>query len=184
MIKKKILLAVFIVLFAMAILVAEDPGNLYPGPQWQQQEQPKPPQPNKPDETPDHWVTQLRHVFMLAEKNLFEAGFILKMKNKISLSEKQELKIETIMMAYQESCIRNGAEIKIRELCLASYIKSDQIDKAVMAGYIREISGQKTDWVVRYFNYLLDLREILTTKQLAILATLANANKTRPTEQR
>lgn len=132
---------------------------------------------------PDHWVWQLHHAFMLAEKNLFDAEFILDMKDKINLTAEQEQKMENIMMNYQETCLRIGAEIKIRELRLASAIKSEQLNKAGMAQYIREISQQKTDWVVKYFNYLLDLRDLLSKKQLSILATLSKEKSKRKPEQ-
>ncbi|MCP5050750.1 MAG: hypothetical protein GY940_26540, partial [bacterium] len=38
--------------------------------------------------------------------------------------------------------------------------------------HIREISQQKTDWVVAYINYLMDLREVLTSGQLETLDKL------------
>ncbi len=126
---------------------------------------------------PDHFARQLRRDFYLADKNLFDARFILAKKEKIALSEQQVQKIESIKMTYQESAIRKSAEIKIRELRFTSYIKSGKIEKKEMASHIREIGKQKTDWVVDYINYLLDLRDVLTDKQLETLGKIAAHTK-------
>lgn len=171
MIKKKIFLTLLFIFLSGVLVLSNVSSDLLPM-DFQELQGP----PEHPEDS-HHWVWQLRHAFSLAEKNLFEANFILRKADKISLTAAQEQKIETIMMAYQETCLRIGAEIKIRELRLASAIKSDHLDKTKMAEYIREISTQKTDWVVKYFNYLLDLRELLTQKQLAILSTLNQEKK-------
>ena len=112
----------------------------------------------------------------MADKNLFDAQFILEHGDEIKLSRAQAAKIESIMMAYQESTIRISAEIKILELRLVSFINSGKLDKKhkkqdieKMAEHIRRISKQKTDWVVTYINYLLDLRQALRQEQLNIL---------------
>ena len=103
--------------------------------------------------------------FYMAGKNLFNAHTILKMKDQINLSGDQVNKIENIVLSFRESSIRKSAEIKIRELRLASYLKSEKVDRKQIEKVIRQISKMKTDCIVEYMNYLLDLREILTDEQ-------------------
>jgi Spy/CpxP family protein refolding chaperone len=134
-------------------------------------------QSKKKKKAPDYFAWQLRHGFQRANKNLFDAQFILKMGEQIKLSTKQAEKIESIMFAYQEFSIRISAEVKIRELRFTSYLGKDKPDKKQMAGHIREIGKQKTDWVVAYINYLLDLRGVLTGEQLNVLSELAKKQK-------
>ena len=131
------------------------------------------------EKIPDHWARQLRHHFSRAKKNLFDANTILRAAQKINLSQKQEQKVESIMMQFKEFTIRQSAEIKISELRFASTIKSDKLDKKTMAAHMRAISKQKTDWVVTYINYLLDLREILTAQQREMLKQTPTYNKKR-----
>jgi hypothetical protein len=180
MIKRKILLTLFFVFLGGVMLLTSTPQEQPPLEGRELGEHRDSPGPHEDN---DHWVGQLQNAFLLADKNLFEAEFILGKKDKIFLSAEQEQKVETIMMAYQETCIRIGAEIKIRELRLASAIRSEHLNKTQMANYIREISGQKTDWVVKYFNYLLDLRELLSKKQLEILGSFTREKKHALAEQ-
>lgn len=129
----------------------------------------------------------LRRSFQLAEKHLFDAHFILKHAEAIKLSGSQQEKIESIMMNYQESAIRISAEIKILELRFASDIRSggpDKMDKKKMENHIRLISKQKTDWVVNYINYLLDLRQVLQAGQLKTLEHLSEESQKKRLERR
>jgi Spy/CpxP family protein refolding chaperone len=110
----------------------------------------------------------------LAESNLYDARLILKMKDEIGLTEKQEEKIEDIMLVHEAFLIRNSAEIKIKELRFATYLKSQpgEMDRRQVEKYIREISKEKTDLIVHCMNYLLDLKEILTPTQLKKMAEI------------
>jgi Spy/CpxP family protein refolding chaperone len=133
--------------------------------------------PARSDKPPDHLAWQLKHGFTLADKDLFDARVILGLADKINLTELQQQKVEAIWMTYQEFSILKSAEIKIRELRLASYLKSDNIDKQEIARLIRQIGRQKTDWVVVYINYLLDLREVLNRGQADALGELVKKTK-------
>lgn len=112
--------------------------------------------------------------FFLAESDLYDARLILKVKDKIGLTNEQEEKIEDIMLAHEAFVIRNSAEIKIKELRFASYLKSEpgEMDRRQVEKYIREISKEKTDLIVHCMNYLLDLKEILTPSQLQKMAEI------------
>ena len=113
----------------------------------------------------------------MADKNLFDAHFILRVKDEINLTEKQEGKVENIVLSFRESSIRKKAEIKIKELRLASYLRSEKIDRKHIEKVIREISKKKTDCIVGYVNYLIDLKDLLTTDQLDKLRQLRETIK-------
>ena len=103
--------------------------------------------------------------FFLAYQGLFDGRAVLKNKQAIDLSATQEKKIEALVLAFEESLIRKGAEIKINELKFALYIKADKVDRKEIARLITEISRQKTDSIIAYLDYLLDVREMLTGRQ-------------------
>jgi len=119
--------------------------------------------------------------FFMAEKNLYDARLILKVKDKIGLTMEQEEKIENIMLTHEAFTIRNGAEIKIKELLFVSYLKSEtepgKMDRKKVEKYIREISSVKTDMIVHYINYLLDLKAILNPVQLEKMAEIRKKMK-------
>jgi Spy/CpxP family protein refolding chaperone len=116
----------------------------------------------------------------LAENDFYDARLILKVKDKIGLTEEQKEKIEDKMLAHEAFVIRNSAEIKIKELRFASYLKSEpgEMDRGQVEKYIREISKEKTDLIVHCMNYLLDLKEILTPSQLQKMAEIRKKMET------
>jgi Spy/CpxP family protein refolding chaperone len=109
---------------------------------------------------------QMMWSFFWAQKDLFDGRLILDAKDKIELTKEQEQKIENKMLAYEEASIRSWAEIKVLELKFASYVKSEKVDRNEIEKVVREISARKTDCIVQYMNYLLDLKEIVTQEQL------------------
>jgi hypothetical protein len=124
-------------------------------------------------------LREIKHLFFLGENNLYDGRLLLDLKDKIALTKQQEEKIEGLMLAHEAFVIRNSAEIKIKELRFAFYLKSKEgeVDRKEMAQYIREISKEKTDLIVHYMNYLLDLRELLTPEQLETLGKLREKNR-------
>ena len=102
----------------------------------------------------------------LAEKNLFDARFILRFKEDINLSEEQRKKVENLLLAFEENSIKKSAEVKIRELRFASYLKSEKINRKKMERQLKAISKMKTDFLIDYINYLLDLKQIMTPVQI------------------
>lgn len=135
--------------------------NIYPitaaAAPWEQGEEPLLPPPT---------------AFLLAENNLYDARLILAAKEKIALTKEQTEKIENLMLENEAAIIRDSAEIKIRELRFASFLKSqsNDIDRNQVEKYIREISRKKTTMIVHHINYLLDVKQILTPTQLQKLA--------------
>lgn len=121
-------------------------------------------------------LRQVKHLLFLSKNNLYDGRLLLQLKDKIGLTEEQEKKIEDLMLEHEAFSIRNSAEIKIKELQFASYLKSKEkkIDRKQMERRIREISSEKTTMIIHYMNYLLDLRELLTPQQMEILRQLRN----------
>ena len=110
--------------------------------------------------------------FYWAEKDLFDARILLHQKNKIGLTAEQQQKAENLMMAYEESTLQESAGIKVLELKFASYLESDKVDREEIEKLINEISKRKTECIITYLNYLLDLQEILTPDQVERLKEL------------
>lgn len=116
-----------------------------------------------------HWPNMLNNLqfgLHMAENNLFEARFILRLKSEIGLSAQQEQKIENMMLAYEESAIRRGSDIKVLELKFASLLKNNSIDRREMEKMARDMGKLKTDLQVDHLNYLLDVRDTLTPEQI------------------
>jgi Spy/CpxP family protein refolding chaperone len=111
-------------------------------------------------------LNSMRFGLTMAENNLFEARFILRLKSEIGLAAAQEQKIENMMLAYKESAIRHGSDIKVLELKFASLLKPNRIDRREMEKLAREIGKMKTDLQVGHLNYLLDVRDTLTPEQI------------------
>jgi len=115
------------------------------------------------------WTTtfnNLKFGLYMAENNLFEARFILRLKSEIGLTPAQEQKIGNMMLAHEEAAIRRSSDIKVLELKLASLLKNNRIDRREMEKMAREMSRLKTDLQIDHLNYLLDLRDTLTADQV------------------
>ncbi len=113
---------------------------------------------------PPNMLNSMRFGLYMAENNLFEARFILRLKTEIGLTAQQEQKIENMMLAYEESAIRRGSDIKVLELKFASLLKGNRIDRREMEKQVREIGKMKTDLQVGHLNYLLDVRDTLSSR--------------------
>ena len=111
----------------------------------------------------------------LSDMNLFSGRAILRAKDDIGLSQKQQEKIEDLMLSFEEYAISQGAAIKIKELRLARYLKSASLEREQLEGFVREISKMKIDFSVGYLNYLLDLRATLNQDQQHRLAAIRKA---------
>ena len=110
-----------------------------------------------------------RHLFFLTDNHLFDGRLLLKIKDKIGLTREQEERIENLMLEHETFSIRNSGEIKIKELQLTVYLRSGKTDRKEMEMYIREISKIKTNLIVHYMNYLLEVRDVLTPQQIETL---------------
>lgn len=101
-----------------------------------------------------------------AERNMFHEQFLLRFKDEIGLTSDQVSKIEKMHIAFQESVIKRTADVKVREMKLASYLKGDKVKRSTAEKMIREISKLKTDTQVDRIYYLLDLKDVLTPEQV------------------
>ena len=119
----------------------------------------------------------LKQFLRLAEANLFDGRLLLTIKEKIGLSDKQVEQIENLVLEHEASSIRNSAEIKIKEARFATFLKSGKMDRKEMEKHIRDISSEKTNLIVDYMNYLLDVRALLTPQQVQTLEQLKAEKK-------
>jgi Spy/CpxP family protein refolding chaperone len=130
------------------------------------------PQPKK-EKTPK----RIKHFYFLANSNLYDGRMLLQIKEKIGLTERQIEKIENFILEHEAFSIRNSAEIKIKEMRFTTYLKKGEMAREEMEKYIHEISREKTNLIVNYVNYLLDVRALLTPQQLETLKQLKEKKK-------
>lgn len=105
----------------------------------------------------------------LAERNLYEAGFLLRMKEKISLTQDQEKSIRGMMLKYEERAINRNADIKAQEMKLVALLRQDPVNRKEMEKLFRHINRLRTDLYIDHLNYLLDLRALLTAEQKELI---------------
>ena len=125
----------------------------------------------------DEAFKRKKYLFFLTDNNLYDGRLLLKVKDKIGLNRKQVERIENLMLEHEAFSIRNTGEIKIKELQFAAYVKKGKTDRKEMERHIREISRIKTNLIVHYMNYLLDVRDLLTPRQLETLTQMKDRKK-------
>lgn len=113
-----------------------------------------------------NFAKKFRFGIKMAEKNLFSGRMLLRLKDKIGLTSEQVQKIEKMQTLYYESQIRGKSDLKVLELRFNSYLKTKKVNRTKVEKMIREIAKIKTDLQVDHFNYLLDLRSLLTPEQI------------------
>ena len=152
----KVRMTVILICLAIWGAMPAAPQRVEPGPG---------PAPGMEDEG-DEGIEGIKHRSFLLEANLFDGRPVLEAKDKIGLTVQQEEKIENLMLAYEESAIRRGSDVKVLELKFASLLKGNRIDRHEMEKQAREIGRLKTDLQVGHLNYLLDVRDVLTAEQV------------------
>jgi len=119
-------------------------------------------------------LKHMRQGVRMAERNLFPAGILLKLKERINLSKDQVRTIEKMRDAHQESAIRRAADIKVLELKVASYMGKENINRGKLEKMLRQVAAMKTDLTIANINYLLDLRDLLTPDQIKKIESIRN----------
>ncbi len=149
----------FLVAFILAMLLLVPYANATENPEQKNKEK------TTTSSEPDKDILTEMHMYF------HDGRDILDQKDKLRLSEEQIEKIENLMLEHESYSIRNSGEIKIKEMQFASRIESSKQppDRKTVETFIRDISSLKTEMFIHYANYLLDLREILSQKQLNIL---------------
>ena len=105
----------------------------------------------------------------LAEQNLFDGRFVIGLKDQVNLTQDQIDKVEDLILTFEEQFIGRCAEIKIKEIHLANYIKSVQINRKKIERIIKEISSERIEISILYLNYLLDIKILLGPEQIGML---------------
>jgi Spy/CpxP family protein refolding chaperone len=111
------------------------------------------------------------HSYMV-QQNMIPAQMILKMKEKIKLSEKQIKKINSLYLDFKKSAIDVKAKISVLNLKLETCFSDKKISKNKVASVIKELGTLKTSMEIAHINHLLDVRSILTAEQLTLLEKL------------
>jgi Spy/CpxP family protein refolding chaperone len=129
-------------------------------------------------------LKHMKQGIRMAEKNLFPAQILLKLKEKVGLTKDQVRTIEKMRDAHQESTIRRTADIKILELKIGSYMEKEKINRGKLEKMLREVAAMKTDLTIANINYLLDLRDLLTPEQIKKIESIKSEMKQRRMERR
>lgn len=129
-------------------------------------------------------MKRMRMGIRMAEKNLFHAGLLLRMKDRIPLSEDQVQQIEKIQLAFKEYTIKADADIKVQEMKLESYLKGQAIKRAAVEKMVRSIAGLKTELHLAHINHLLDLRDLLSDEQIKKIEEIKEEMRHRFMERR
>jgi len=104
--------------------------------------------------------------------SIYSGKYLIKQKEKLNLSETQINKINKLILDYLEKSIKMQSEIKIYELRFLYLMKSDKVDRKELEKIIKNISNLKTDYIIMYFNYLLNCKNVLNKKQINKLINL------------
>lgn len=132
----------------------------------------------------DHWARNLERMFRMADKGLYNGHILLKLSDRLELTEDQIHQIEELMLNHEEKVIRKSAEIKITELRIARIFHKDSLNRKEAEKQYRALSKKKTSLIIDHLNHLLDLREQLTPKQLNTLRTISDERKQKQRKQR
>lgn len=108
----------------------------------------------------------------LMEEDLFDARIVMMHKDHLELTAQQEKKIELRMLKLEENSLRLKAEAKIGELRLTAQLKAENVDRKKVKTLMKKISDMRTELMVLYMNYLLDIKELLTPAQIEKLKVL------------
>jgi Spy/CpxP family protein refolding chaperone len=134
-------------------------------------------------EIPDY-DNPIRLQMHMSEFNLFSGYFLLQFRDRLNLTDKQIQKIESLMLDYKEYCIKQNADIKIQELRVTAAIKTKASNRKQIESSLKNIGNMKGESMVRYINYLLDVREILTPVQLDKMKKIRDAMKAKYQKER
>ena len=125
-------------------------------------------------------------LFQDREEGLFPPGsdsfsprMILEMKEVLSLSPEQISRITNMIQALEESFILSLAELKIRDLRLATLIRDTNVSRKEVRRNINEIGKIRSARLFHFLNALLEIRHVLTPVQQSLLASLHSGRKRR-----
>ena len=113
----------------------------------------------------------------------YRGWLLLKYKDKLLLTPQQMQKIKESIIEDKEYSIRNAAEIKIKELRLAYSLKQAKVNRKEIERQIRSLGGNKVSQVIKYMNYLFNLRKVLTPKQRQSFNNISRENNPKKTKK-
>jgi Spy/CpxP family protein refolding chaperone len=108
----------------------------------------------------------------MVERNLLPARMLLRMKAEIGLTTSQVNKIEKMQLDYKEFIIKSSANVKLIGLKMKTEFNAEMVNRVKVINLIKKIASIKTEIQISRINYLLDVKSILTKKQIEKIDTL------------
>ena len=115
---------------------------------------------------PQEMMKRMHYGIRMAEQNLIPGKILIRMKDKIGLSEKQVQQIQKLDAAFQEAQIMSDADAKVKYLKVKNYLKEEKINRSKLEKMIWDVAKLKTQMQVDRINYLLDVKSFLTAEQI------------------
>ena len=107
----------------------------------------------------------------------FSPRMILEMRDELSLSPAQISRISKMVQAFEESLILSLAELKIRELRLATLIRDSNVSRKDVRRKIKEIGKIHSARLFQFLTAMLEIRQVLTPAQQSLLASFHSVSK-------
>ena len=107
----------------------------------------------------------------------FSPRMILEMRDELSLSPAQISRISKMVQAFEESLILSLAELKIRELRLATLIRDSNVSRKDVRRKIKEIGKFHSARLFQFLTAMLEIRQVLTPAQQSLLASFRSIHK-------
>jgi len=115
---------------------------------------------------PQEMMKRMHYGIRMAEQNLIPGKILIRMKDKIGLSEKQVQQIQKLDAAFQEAQIMSDADAKVKYLKVKNYLQEEKINRSKLEKMIWDVAKLKTQLQVDRINYLLDVKSFLTAEQI------------------
>jgi Spy/CpxP family protein refolding chaperone len=130
-----------------------------------------------PDPEPEGYrhgpsAVYLGYGFLVPPHTFYKSHSLLHHRETLKLNPDQIQAIERAALDYQQFYLMHSAKIKIQELELLHLLKEDAPDRSHVRNEMEKLGQMKVDLVTRYFRHLLEIRNLLTTKQLKMMQQL------------
>ncbi len=111
-------------------------------------------------------MRHMNHGLQMVEMNLYPPRMILRVADKIGLSETQVAQIRKMDRNHQEWMVKSTAESRIRGIKLKALFDSEKVDRKALEKAVRSVSDSWTEIRLARINHLLDVRDLLTPEQI------------------
>lgn len=95
------------------------------------------------------------------------------MAEMLNLTEDQQAKLKDLKYSHEEKVLEIRQKIEREQLALARLLEADKLDKAQIEAKIRTIGSLRTDMQLERVRVFIDVRNLLTEKQLEQLENMS-----------